>query len=122
MILPALLILSLGVFHLCYAVYAASCLHWAAEQTARCAAMSQQNTGTTCGTTIATAQTYATGLYRGPKLSALTFTGTDDTTNGCRRMQGSGTYRIATGFVNVDVPISAKACFPVAPTPTWPVS
>jgi len=117
-VLPAMLILALGIFHLCYAVYASSSLHWAVEQSARCAAMSQQNSGLSC-TTIANTTTYAEALYEGPKLSSLTFTPADDTADGCRQVQASGTYRISTGFVNVNVPITAKACYPVAPAPAW---
>lgn len=122
LLLPALLILAFGIFHLCYAVYAASNLHWAVEQSARCAAMSQQNTGLSCGTGQSETTTYAQGLYSGPKLNSLTFASADDTADGCRKVSGSGSYHIPLGFLSVDVPMSAKACYPVAPSPTWAAS
>lgn len=119
-VLPGVLLLILAVYNLCFVAYAASNLHWAAEQAARCAAMSQQNTGVPCGTTRSTAQTYAVGLYKGPTITP-SFTASEDTSNSqspCRKLVGTGTYRIAAGYVNLSVPISATACYPEMNTGT----
>jgi hypothetical protein len=86
------------------------------EQAARCASVGQQNTGLSCGTTKASVQTYAASIYQGPLVNP-SFTASENTTTGnCREVDGSGTYRIMLGFVNVDVPVTATACFPEATT------
>jgi len=127
LLLPVFALLVLGIFHFCALVYASSSLHWAVEQAARCAAVSRLNTGLSCGTTTSTTEAYALQIYKGPNigLSAGSFTAqavTDANGNTCRQVSGTGTYRIQTGLVNVDVPLSASACFPAATTPTWAAS
>jgi Flp pilus assembly protein TadG len=120
LLVPVTLLLLLGIFHLCFVTYAAGSLHWAVEQAARCASVGQRNTGLSCGTSISSVQTYARSIYQGPLVSP-TFTAsevTSATTGYCRQVTGSGTYRIILGFVNVDVPVNATACFPEANTGT----
>ena len=123
LLIPATVLLLLAVFHLCAVLYATADLHYSVEQAARCAATSQLNTNTACGTTQATAKTYAQGLYQGPGVGG-TYGASDDATNNCRRINVTGArYVIALGFVNVTIPLSAQACFPVPPGgAAWPTS
>lgn len=118
LVFPVMAILVFGIFHLCFLVYAAAGLHWAVEQAARCAAVSQKNTGLSCQHPSNT-QTYALSVYQGPNigLSSGSFTATTGTN--CRQVSGAGTYPIRTGFVNLNVPISARACFPADTTNPW---
>lgn len=127
MVVPVTVLLLLAIFHLCFAVYATSTLHWAAEQTARCASVAQLNTGLSCGTAQPAARTYAAAIYHGPlvNLSFQTQEIMDNTSGWCRQVSGSGTYRIVLGVVNIDVPVSATSCFPeqnVDGSATWPTS
>jgi hypothetical protein len=130
LLVPVFALLVFGIFHFCALLYAASSLHWSVEQAARCASVSVRNTGLDCGTTINSTETYAGDIYKGPRLTELTFahdvdsehvTGVDSACAG-RRVAASGTYEIRTGFLNVDVPISATACFPADTTVTWNAS
>lgn len=119
LVLPVLVVLVFGIYHLCFAMYAAASVRWTVEQTARCGAISQANTGLSCGTR-ALAATYARSVYSGPRLSSISFTPSDDTTNKCRKVHGQGTYPIHTGVLNVNVPISADACYPANTSVAWP--
>jgi Flp pilus assembly protein TadG len=123
LLIPATVLLLMAVFHLCAVVFATADLHFAVEQASRCAATSQLNTNTACGTTQATATAYAQGIYRGPGVGG-TYGSSDDTTNNCRQINVTGAqYVIALGFVNVTIPLSAQACFPVPPGgAAWPTS
>ena len=123
LLIPVTVLLLLAVFHLCAVVYASANLHYSVEQAARCAATSQLNTNAACGTTQATATAYAQGLYRGPGIGG-TYGSTDDTADNCRQINVTGAnYVIALGFVNVTIPLSAQACFPVPPGgAAWPTT
>jgi len=121
LLVPVFALLVLGIFNFCALVYASSSLHWAVEQAARCAAVSHMNTGLGCGTTISSTQSYASSIYQGPRISP-TFTAATDSSNSCRRVSGSGTFRIQTGVVNVSVPLTATACFPADTSVSWAAS
>lgn len=123
LLIPLTVLLVLAVFHLCAVLYATANLHYSVEQAARCAATSQLNTNAPCGTTQATATTYAQGLYRGPGVGG-TYTSLDDTADSCRRISVSNArYVISLGFVNAAIPLSAQSCFPVPPGgAAWPTS
>lgn len=123
LLIPATILLVMAIFHLCAVLYATANLHWAVEQASRCAATSQLNTNTPCGTTQATATAYAQQIYRGPGVGG-TYGSLDDTTHNCRQINLTGAaYAISLGFVNANIPLSAQACFPVAPGgPSWPAS
>lgn len=120
MVVPVAMLLLLVVFHLCFVTYATSSLHWAVEQAARCAGVGQQNTGVACSTSTTTGptktdvQNYAAAIYKGPLVNPQFVASEGGTASAgyCRQVSGSGTYRIILGFVNVDIPVSAKACFP----------
>jgi Flp pilus assembly protein TadG len=128
LIIPVATMVLFAIFHLCFVTYATNSLHWAVEQAARCASIGQQNTGVACSTSTTTGpserdvQNYAAALYNGP-LANVQFVAsevTDTTTGYCRQVAGTGNYRIVVAFVNVNVPISAKSCFPETNAgPAW---
>jgi Flp pilus assembly protein TadG len=127
LVVPAAAFLLMAVFHLSFLVYGASSLHWTVEQAARCAVISKNYTTAPTGDASAGCQTkaltksYAASIYSGPYLgiSSSSFTVTEDSTCGGRKVAGSGSYRIRTGFVNISVPVTAQACFPTTVTGTW---
>lgn len=127
LVIPGVALVVLAVFHMCFLAYATSSLHWTVEQAARCSVISKNYTSAPSGDTSAGCQTkaltksYAVSIYKGPYLglSTSSFTATEDSTCGGRKVTGSGTYSIPTGFVNISVPISAQACFPTTVTGTW---
>jgi Flp pilus assembly protein TadG len=123
LLIPVTVVVLLAIFNLCAVLYASADLHFAVEQASRCAATSQVNTNTSCGTTQATAVTYAQGLYTGPGVGG-TYGSLDDTTNNCRQINVTGAvYKISLGFVNVSIPLSAQSCFPVMSGGTaWPAT
>ena len=123
LLIPLTVLLVLAIFHLCAVLYATANLHFSVEQAARCAATSQLNTNTACGTTQATATTYAQGIYRGPGVGG-TYAALDDTTHNCRQIKVTNArYVISLGFVNATIPLSAQACCPVPPGgAAWPAS
>ena len=118
LVLPATVILLLAVINLSLLVYATVGLHWSVEQAARCAAISQKNTSLSCQHPSNT-QSYALSAYKGPNigLSTASFTAANGTN--CRMVSASGSYAIRTGFVNLNVPISAQACFPADTSTPW---
>lgn len=127
LVIPAVALLVMAIFHLSFVAYAASTLHWTVEQAARCAVISMNYSTAPVGDASAGCQTkaltksYAASLYNGPYLgiSTSSFTVTEDSGCGGRKVAGSGTYSIRTGFVNINVPVSAQACFPTTVTGTW---
>jgi Flp pilus assembly protein TadG len=123
LLIPVTIVVVLGIFHLCAALYASADLHYTVEQASRCAATSQVNTSTPCGASQATATTYAARIYSGPGVGG-TYGSLDDTTNNCRQINVTGAnYRISLGFVNVNIPLSAQSCFPVmSGGASWPAT
>jgi Flp pilus assembly pilin Flp len=105
MVLPVVVLLSLGVIGFMMMMSSMSALHFAAETGARCAAINK----TTCGTAGAT-QTYALGKYKGPTISGLAFTQTNASCG--KRVVGAGTIVFSTGLQSISVPVSAAACYP----------
>lgn len=118
LVAPAVAALVFAIFHLCFLVYAGAGLHWAVEQAARCAAISQKNTSLSCQHP-SNAQSYALSLYRGPNIGLTSSSFTAAAGSNCRSVSGSGTYAIRTGFKTLDVPISAQSCFPADTSSPW---
>lgn len=114
LVVPVFLGLVLGVIHMSLVVYSAVELHDATEWTARCLAVSANNppgAATTCPDATQV-QTYAAGRYTGPNISpTFSLVATTSCTNGTQ-VSGAGTYNMATGLVNLSIPITANACFP----------
>lgn len=110
LILPLLALMVLGTIYLCFMLYAATSLHYAVEDAARCYAVNRA----VC-TNDATTQAYALSRYNGPGMSpALTAASFAVTTAGCGRQVSvtNAQYRFRTGLTSFAVPISARACFP----------
>lgn len=104
LVLPGLLLLTLGTFYLCFLMYAASTLHYAVEDAARCRSVKVA----TCSTAALT-QTYALSRYRGPNISAV-FVATQPACG--NQVVGSGAFSLRTGIATLSVPLNATACFP----------
>jgi Flp pilus assembly protein TadG len=123
LLVPLTVLVIMAIFHLCAVLYATAALHFSVEQASRCAATSQLNTNAACGTTQATATAYAQQLYQGPGVGG-TYAALEDTTRYCRQISVTGAaYVISLGFVNVNIPLSAQACFPELNNgSTWAVS
>lgn len=113
LVLPLFLALSFGVVHMSLLVYASVNLHDATEWTARCLAVSANDTsGGACPST-ASVQTYGLSRYSGPNISP-TFSVISGTTctGSVAQVQGTGTYKASVGFFSLSVPLTAKSCFP----------
>lgn len=105
LILPILILLTLGVINVGIMLHAYVGLHYAAEDAARCRAVK-----TTVCTDNATTATYALTRYTGIS-SAPTFT---RTTAGCgNTVQGSLTYNFNTGLTSTPVNMRVSACYPL---------
>lgn len=106
LVLPLLLLLTIGTIYLTFMLQAASSLHFAVEDAARCAAVK-----TTVCSDGASTITYATSRYSGPGLTALTFTPVAAQACGYQ-VSGAGTFSFRTGLMTLSVPLNATACFP----------
>ena len=103
LVLPAFIAVTLGMMYLCMMVYASVALHYAVEDTARCAATS---TSTTCSNV----QTYGASHYLGPGVSSQTYTLTSVACG--KRVVGSANFTLFNGLTNRSVALSAQSCFP----------
>jgi Flp pilus assembly protein TadG len=106
MILPALLVMLLGIVESSRAIWTQSVLHYAVEHAARCASVDVNN----CGTT-SQVQSYAVGLAAGVPVTAATFT---VTTPACGS-QVSASYAFETVVSNLlpyTMTLTARSCFP----------
>lgn len=104
LVLPVFLLTVFSTMYLSMLLGAVSNLHAATEQAARCLAVN----ATTC--TSANINTYATGRYKGPRITGLTFTAS---TPACgSKVTGTGTFSLFTGLSRIGVNLSATACYP----------
>lgn len=126
LLIPVFALILLGTIQMMFMVYSSSTLHYAAEQAARCAVVSKSYATAPVGDpslgcqTKSSTSSYATSIYSGPHLTSLAFTATENATCGGRKVVGAGTYGFRTGLVNIDVPVSATACFPTFIDPALP--
>lgn len=106
-VLPVFLALTLGAINLSMLLFGATSLHFAAEKTARCIAISSVGgAATNVAGCLALAPTY----YKGPAIGA-TFA---QTVAGCgNTVTGTGSFTLITGLVNPTVPLSASGCYPL---------
>lgn len=108
-ILPIFVMLVMGVISTAQLASAINGMHFAAQEGARCWAV---NT-TACGTTSAAA-TFAAAKYNGPDVRPRFTAGTAD----CgRTLTVTGSYTLELGVSELNVPLSAVACYPVANLP-----
>jgi len=108
LVLPILLMLTLGAIGATIMLYSVVSLHYAVEDAARCVSVK-----TLVCTSQATMRTYAANRYKGPTLASLTFNLTPATAANCgNRVVGTGTLAFTTGIATVNLPISASSCYP----------
>jgi Flp pilus assembly protein TadG len=119
LVVPLVVMLTMGVIHMSLASYAAVSLHYAVEETARCLSVSANNpAGATTACPDATkVQTYGLNRYRGlynisPQFSLVS---PAVTCTNASQVSGRGTYTVALGLLNLSIPITAYACYPYAP-------
>jgi Flp pilus assembly protein TadG len=105
MLAAPFLMVVLGVLGGGLLMYSASNLRYAAEGAARCYSVATA----TCSS-VATTQTYASGLYSGPSSPAPTFTASIQACG--HQVVGNLTYVLSTGVAQWSIPLSATACFP----------
>jgi Flp pilus assembly protein TadG len=104
LVLPGVALLTIGTIYLGLMMYASNCLHYAAEDAARCASVNP----TVC-TSATTTQTYARGRYKGPGTPSFPLT-----TPACgKQVAATLSYSLITGLATITVPISATACYPL---------
>lgn len=103
LVLPALATLVVGGLYVGLLVYSAAGLHSAVEQAARCYSV---DVGQCSGASAA--QAYAQSQYYG--INTPTFTAS---TQSCgHQVAGTVTVAFAAVLANLNVPLSATACFP----------
>jgi len=107
LILPVLIVLSLGTINASFMLYAYARLHYAAADAARCRAV---KTGV-CSDDATTAS-YALSRLAGP-LVAPSFT---RTTALCgNTVTGTATFKVNTGLTRTPITMQARACYPMQP-------
>lgn len=105
LVLPAFLTLIVGGFYLALLGFTVSNMHYAAEAGARCASV-QTSTCTNSTTTAA----FALSRFYNAGGSGATFTSSNASCG--HLVSGTMTYRLNTGFTSLNIPLSARACFP----------
>jgi Flp pilus assembly pilin Flp len=103
-IAPVFIALTVGTLALCVALFLVGSLHFAVQETARCASIK-----TTICSDSATTIAYAQSHYYGPSLSP-TFTYAAAACGSS--VTASISYAMNVGFRTYTIPISATACFP----------
>jgi Flp pilus assembly protein TadG len=104
LIIPGLVLMSVGASYLVMMMWASSALHYATEDAARCASVRP----TTC-TSAGVTQTYAATRYTGP--GTPTFTATSPACG--KQVAATLAYSLNTGLARISVPLSATACYPL---------
>jgi Flp pilus assembly pilin Flp len=102
---PVFIALLIGTLALCVGLFLIGSLHYAVEESARCASVKK----TIC-TDAATTVAYAQAHYFGPDLSP-TFTYNPAAACG-NSVSASISYSMNVGFQTFTIPFSATACFP----------
>jgi Flp pilus assembly protein TadG len=104
LILPAFVMLVIGVINVAQLSYAVSSMNYAVQEAARCSALNK----TSCGNDTAVVS-YAQAKYLGP-LIGPTFT---PSTAGCgHTVVGTATFRLNAALFVYNIPLRAEACFP----------
>lgn len=107
LVLPLLLLLTIGTIYLTFMLQAASSLHFAVQDAARCRAVK-----TLVCTNQTTTEAYAATRYSGPGLTSLTFTSPAAAVACGYQVSGAGSFSLRTGLMTLAVPLNATACFP----------
>jgi Flp pilus assembly protein TadG len=106
LVLPILLMLTIGVINASVMIYTVATLHYAAEDAARWCVIHS-------GCTSTTVNTYAQSRYAGPAISQ-TFALSTPANCGGAQVIGAGTFHLITGMGTVTAPMSATACHPLS--------
>ncbi len=107
LVLPLLLLLTIGTVYLTFMLQAASSLHFAVQDAARCRAVKT----TVCSDDVTT-EAYAATRYSGPGLASLTFDSPLAAVACGYQVTGAGAFSLRTGLMTLAVPLNATACFP----------
>ena len=103
MIIPLMVMLTIGLFNMCLLVYAENALHFSVERTARCVSV----TPASCGGV----QSYGASQYSGPTITPIyALTAATDANCG-NTVSATGTFTFMTGVSTLTVPLSATACY-----------
>ena len=104
LVLPAFVMLVLGVINTAQLAHAVSSMNFAVEEAARCSAVNE----VVCPGAAAT-ETYAASKYLGPAISPVF----DATDAGCgHTVTATATYELNVVFGVWNIPLSAEACYP----------
>lgn len=112
LLLPAFLLVVLGIMHLCLMMFASSQLDAATEYTARCRVTSTSSNyaSSPCWTdALAKQKFYA--IYHGPTAQPVVTIDTPASPACGLRVLATTTYNINAAFFRQAVPLSATACF-----------
>jgi len=108
LILPLLILLTLGAIGTGMMLYAVNSLHFAVEDAARCVSVR-----TNICTSQAAMQAYAASRYKGPGLVSMNFALTPAAANNCgNRVVGTATLPFVTGLGTINMPLSVASCYP----------
>lgn len=103
-ILPVFIVMLFGVMGVSQMAGAASGMHYAVEEAARCFAVNK----TTCASS-STTSTFAAGKYLGPDVHPV-FVANN---TGCGfTVSATATYRLELALTTLNVPLTASACYP----------
>jgi Flp pilus assembly protein TadG len=103
LVAPIVILLTVGIFYLCAALFIAGSMHYAVEEGARCASV-KTSICPNAGATVA----YTRSRYFAPGAPAFTYAAAP-----CgNTVSASLNYAMDLGLTSVIVPISATACYP----------
>jgi Flp pilus assembly protein TadG len=108
-IAPVFIALTVGTLALCVALFLIGSLHFAVQESARCASVKAACQDVNGAAVKAATETYALNHYYGPAVSP-TFTYAAAACG--NSVNASINYSMNVGFRTFVVPISATACFP----------
>ena len=105
LVLPVLVLLTIGVINASLMLYAVSTMHYATEDAARWCMINSS----TC--TTGTVNTYAVSRYAGPAMSPNFILASPATCAG-EQVTGAANFTFVTGLASITVPIASTACHP----------
>ena len=107
LILPVMIILTLGTINVSFMVYAYTRLHYAAADAARCRAVK-----TGICSDAATTTAYALSRLAGPLVSP-SFAWSNALCG--NTVTGTATFNVSTGLTTTPITMQARACYPLQP-------
>lgn len=107
LVLPILILVTLGTINGSFMLYAYARLHYAAEDAARCRAVK-----TAVCSDDATTAAYAMSRLAGPLVSPSFARSTALCGN---TVTGTATFKVSTGLTTTPITMQARACYPMQP-------